>query len=100
MIQTESRSVEERDLPATIDFYEITSSGTVRVSTGQSADAYISEDDVRYFNDVETMLHIRKTFGRYIGVMRDTSYTIRPREYKTPKMLLGVVRKPAQQKGR
>ena len=100
MIQTEERVLEERTLPSKIDSYEIDSAGVVRQSFGREADVYIRECDVRYFRDRETMLHILDQFGPRIGVMRDTRYPVRSREYKTPKRLLGVVRKNSQQEVR
>ena len=92
MVEMESMSMEARELPAKIDCYRICPDGRVVVCNAVTADVYISEFSVQYFSDKEAMLHILKTYGEHIGVMRDTAYTVQAREYRTPKMLLGVVK--------
>lgn len=92
MVDVAKKQLMERDLPDNIDYYVIQSDGSVIESGQTQANVYIDEFDVKYFSDVETMLYVRKHYGRFIGVMRDCSYAVRPREYKTSKMLLGVVK--------
>ena len=91
VVEVVSERLTSRDLPSTIDYYVIDSSGKVTEGTVAKADVYIDELDVRYFADAETMLYVRQTYGPSIGVMRDRKYAVRPREYRTPKMLLGLV---------
>lgn len=90
------KSNDERSLPDKIDFYFIKSDGKVTSSNDISADVYISEFDVTWFSDKEAMLHIRETYGPRVGVMRDIDCNIQSRVYRTPKVLLGVVK--SQQK--
>lgn len=92
MDKVETTKLDERDLPEEIDYYVINADGSVVNCSILKADVYINENDVRYFTDKEAMLYVRDTFGPYIGVMRDTSFIVKAREYRTPKMLLGVVR--------
>lgn len=92
MVEMKHQYLEERELPPQVDYYVISESGTVRPAGGASADVYIGELDVRCFSDTETMLYIRSKYGERIGVMRDRDYQILPREFKTTKLLLGVVK--------
>lgn len=82
----------ERELPETIDYYVILEDGTVSSNAPNVADVYISEFDVQYLSNKKVMLQIRQTYGPHIGVMRDVDYSIYAREYRTPKMLLGLIR--------
>ena len=98
MVELKQRKLEERELPANVDIYTIDANGAVKPASGVVADVYIGELDVRYFTDVEVMLYVRNTYGKRIGVMRDRNYQILPREYKTTKLLLGVVKDTLSEK--
>lgn len=90
-VEVASERLNSRDLPSTIDYYIITPAGRVEESPVAKAGVYIDELDVQHFFDVDTMLYVREHFGPYIGVMRDRNYAVRPREFRTTKMLLGIV---------
>lgn len=92
MIQVESKHLKERELPRNIDYYEVDENGVVHTCDAIKADVYIEESDVIHFTDKEVMLYIRAHYGNIIGVMRDIQYVIHSKEYRTPKILLGVVR--------
>lgn len=96
MVDFSSREVSERELPTDVDYYEITEDGTVIDGIYSPGAVYISEFDVGYFADKETMLHVRECYGKYIGVMRDLKYDVTPREYRTTKILISVVRGVSQ----
>lgn len=98
MVEVKQAALEERLLPEQIDMYRITKSGKVIPSEGLEVDVYIRDVDVRYFTDLEVMLYIRENYGPRIGVMRDRNDQILPREYKTTKLLLGVVKEPPAEK--
>lgn len=87
----EEKRLDSRDLPDTVDYYTISNQGIVEPCAVAKATVYIDEMDVRYFEDTDTMLYIRETYGPNIGVMRDYKFAVRPRERRTRKMLLGVV---------
>lgn len=92
MVGLEVTTLEQRTLPKVINYYEIKSDGRVEEATFPKADVYIEEQSVHYFADKDVMLHIRETYGCRVGVMRDIDFAITtPREYRTPKMLLGIV---------
>lgn len=92
MVPVAKKKLDCRDLPEQIDYYTILPDGSVVSAYRAGADVYIDEFDVKYFSDTDTMLYVRQHFGARIGVMRDIKYHVRSREFKTPKMLLGVVR--------
>lgn len=86
------QKLEARTLPEQIDYYSIGDDGSVASCNAVKANVYISEFDVQYLSDKETMLHIKSTYGDVVGVMHDVNCKVQPREFRTPKMLLGVVR--------
>ena len=92
MVEMESMDLEARDLPSEIDYYRIQASGKVVACSAAKADVYIGEFDVQALSDKETMLHVRQTYGDHIGVMKDITFRVQSREYRTPKMLLGVIK--------
>lgn len=92
MVETVPHEMEARDLPTDIDYYRIQATGKVVSCNAVKADVYIDELDVQFLSDKETMLHVREHYGAHIGVMKDRRFRVQSREYRTPKMLLGVIK--------
>lgn len=93
-METAERLINSRELPRQIDYYRIGQDGSVTTCNSVIADVYISEFDVKYFSDKEIMLHVLTNYGPVVGVMHDVTCNIQSRGYKTPKMLLGVIKRP------
>lgn len=87
-----TKDITDRELPPGIDYYEILEDGSVIESDSTNTKTYIEDGSVGYFSDPDAMLYIRNNYDKVIGVMRDTNYGVVPREYKTTKVLLCVVR--------
>lgn len=93
MVETEVRDLDLRELPSNIEYYCIGTDGTLSVSSRLKADVYIDEFQMQRLFDKSLMLHIRQTYGPYIGVMREKVFPVQPQKKRTAKMLLGVIKK-------
>lgn len=82
----------ERDLPKNVDYFVITEDGTLVESTQPCAKVYVDELDVQKLTDPETLHYIREKYGEHVGVMHELTFRVRPRPYKTQKVLLGLVK--------
>ena len=90
----ESKDTQSRKLPERIDVYVIGDDGSVSDGAGYDPVAYISEQDAGRIYEKDVALHILKTHGRIVGVMRDSTFRTTPKEYRTRKMILGKVELP------
>lgn len=82
----------ERDLPKNIDYFVITDKGSLVESTQPRAVVYVDEFDVQRLTDPNILLYIRARYGPYIGVMHEVRFNVQPRQFKTQKVLLGLVK--------
>lgn len=82
-----------RKTPDKVDIYEIKEDGTLIENIGAVPDSYIDEFELKYLYYKEIALHVRKKYGRYIGVMRDVAYNLGAKEYKTSKMAIAILPK-------
>lgn len=90
-MDTEIQDMDLRELPDEIEYYQITDDGSLVESKIPNAVVYIDEFQIHRLRDKKAMLYIKNTYGDCIGVMRKVVFPVRPEQYRTSKMLLGVV---------